>query len=133
MTERDSAQPAIHPPAPLLVAASLVAVQGVVLLLLAVLEAAAVTEERRSLALSTAAFFAGYGVLLLVGAVALWRRAGWARGPVLLTQLIALGLAWTLRDQVAVALGLAAVAIIALAGVVHPATIEALARPADED
>ncbi|WP_141013944.1 hypothetical protein [Nocardioides sambongensis] len=128
MTEHDSSPAAQHPPAPLVVAASLVAVQGMALLMVAALEVAATTEERRSLGLSTAVFFTGYGVLLLVGAAALWRRAGWARGLVLLTQLITLGLAWTLRDQVAVALGLAVVALVALAGVVHPATTEALAH-----
>lgn len=110
-------------------------VQGAVLVLLAILEAASVDSGRVSLAVSTAFFFGAYGVVVLVGGLALWRGAAWARGPMLITQLIMLGLAWNLRDQIAVALTLSAVALVALMGVLHPDTIEALSRetPTDGD
>lgn len=101
-------------------------VQGLVLVLLAVLEAASADADRASLAVSTSVFFAGYGVVLLVGAVGLLRRSTWARGPMLLTQLIMLGIAWSLRDQTAVAVMMALVAALAIAGVVHPDSIAAL-------
>lgn len=116
-----------------MVAASLMGVQGLVLLLLAALEAASTNADRASLALSTAAFFAAYGAILVVGAFALWRRSAWARGPMLITQLIMLGLAWSLRDHVLVALALGAVAVVALAGALHPDTITALAGADPED
>ena len=45
-------------PAPLVVAASIGALEGLALLLLAVLEAASVDSERLSLGISTAVFFA---------------------------------------------------------------------------
>ncbi len=115
-------------PPPLTVAASLVGVQAVVLLVLAVLETANLVDERRSMGLSTAVFFAAYGVVLLAAAWGLHRRATWARGPVLITQLIMLGLAWNVRDQVAIAIALALCAGIVLAGMLHPDTVTALDR-----
>lgn len=127
MTQSPVDDPSAIPP-PLTVAASVVAVQGVVLAILAVLEAGSVNDGRRSLGLSTAAFFAAYGVVLLVAAWALYRRRGWSRGPVLITQLICLGLAWNLREHVAVAIALVVCAAIVLAGMLHPDTVEALDR-----
>lgn len=113
-------------PAPLTVAASLVAVQGVLLLAFAVLELVNVSSARVSLGLSTAFFFLVYGALLLVCAWALTRQHGWARGPVLLTQLIQLGLAWNLRDLVVAAVALAVTAAVVLTGMLHPASLRAL-------
>lgn len=113
-------------PPPLTVAASLVAVQGAVLVMLAVLEFASVASERLGLGISTAGFFAVYGVVLLGAGWGLVRRAGWPRGPVLLTQLIGFGLAWNLREHPGVAIALAACAGVVLAAMVHPDTIEAL-------
>jgi hypothetical protein len=113
-------------PAPLTVAASLVLIQGALLLIFAVLELAHVSSERVSLGVSTAIFFLVYGAALVVCAWALTRHHGWARGPVLLTQLIQLGLAWNLRDVAVVAVVLLVAAVIVLAGMLHPASIEAL-------
>jgi len=121
-------------PPPLTVAASLTAVQGTVLLILAVLELASVSSARLGFGLSTAVFFAAYGAVLVGAALALRRRHGWARGPVLITQLIVLGLAWNLREHVLAAVGLALVALVVVAAVLHPQTIEALEdRPAGDD
>lgn len=126
------AGPSTNPPL-LTVAASVVAVQAVVLLVLAVLEFANLADERRSLGLSTAAFFAAYGVVLLAAAWGLFRRAGWSRGPVLITQLIFLGIAWNVREQIGVTIALVVCAGIVLAGMLHPDTIEALDRdPTDQ-
>ncbi len=115
-------------PPPLTVAASLVGVQGVVLLLLALAELANISPERRSLGLSTAVFFAAYAVVLVAAGWALWRRLSWARGPVLLTQLIWLGIAFSVREHVGVAIGIALVAAVVLAGVLSPASVAALDR-----
>ncbi len=114
-------------PAPLTVAASLVVIQGGLLLVFAVLELASVSSDRISLGVSTAVFFVIYGLVLVLCAAALTRRQGWARGPVLLTQLIQLGLAWNLRDVVLVAGVLVVAALIVLAGMLHPTSIAALA------
>jgi hypothetical protein len=110
----------------LTVAASLVAIQGALLVTFAVLELASISSDRISLGVSTAVFFAIYGGLLVLCAWALTRQHGWARGPVLLTQLIQLGIAWNLRDTVLVAVVLLVAALIVLAGMLHPATIQAL-------
>ncbi len=124
MTE-SPVEPAQNPP-PLTVAASLVGVEGIVLLCLAVLEFASVTSGRMALGLSTAGFLLAYALVLLAGAWGLFRRSTWARGPVLLTQLIALGLAWNLREHLPVTIGLVLCAGIVLAGLLHPDTLEAL-------
>lgn len=127
MTQRSTGPGPVNPP-PLTAAASLVAVQAVVLLILAVLETANLNDERRSLGLSTTVFFAAYGVVLLAAAWGLHRRATWSRGPVLITQLIMLGLAWNMREHVVVAIALLVCALIVLAGMLHPDTLEALDR-----
>jgi hypothetical protein len=113
-------------PAPLTVAASLVVIQGALLLTFAVLELAHVSSERVSLGVSTAVFFVLYGAVLVLCAWALTRQQGWARGPVLLTQLIQIGIAWNLRDTTLVAVVLVVAALIVIAGMLHPATIQVL-------
>lgn len=128
-----SADPGADRPPQLTVAASLAAVQGLVLLVLAVLELASVSSERLGFGVSTAVFFAAYGLVLMGAALALWRRHGWARGPVLITQLIVLGLAWNLREHVLAAIGLAVVGLVVVAAVVHPDTVAALADHPGED
>jgi uncharacterized membrane protein (DUF2068 family) len=128
----DTPRPPTTPP-PLTVAASLVAVQGLVLMALAVAEIADLDADRRAMGLSTAGFFAAYGVLLLVAAWGLRRQAGWSRGPALITQLIWLGLAWNIRDHVLAAVAVAAAALVVLAGILHRDSIEALTGdPAEE-
>ncbi|MFC6287374.1 hypothetical protein ACFP3Q_11765 [Nocardioides sp. GCM10027113] len=120
-------------PAPLLVAASLVAVEGAMLLMLAVLEGASTNTDRLMVGLTTTVFFAVYGVGLLVCAQQLTRGRSWARSPLALAQLIQLGVAWNFRggETTLIAVALAVVALVVLAGLLHPASVEALA--ADED
>ncbi|WP_183094476.1 hypothetical protein [Nocardioides stalactiti] len=128
----DTPNPVAVPP-PLTVAASLVAVQGLVMVALAVLEIADLDPDRRAMGLSTAIFFAAYGVLLLVAGWGLWRRTAWSRGPALITQLIWIGIAWNIREHVGAAIVVAVVALIAFAGVVHPDSIRALEGEEPED
>ncbi|HWI42287.1 MAG TPA: hypothetical protein VNS81_01605 [Nocardioides sp.] len=122
----DAPAPATTNPPPLTVAASLSAVQGAVLLLLAALAFADVSADTVAVGAGTGTFFLAYGAVLLAAAWGLWRRRTWSRGPVLITQLILLGLAWSLREHVAVAIGLAVCAAIVLAGMLHPETLAAL-------
>jgi hypothetical protein len=117
------------------VAASLVAIEGLLMIVLAVLELASLSSDRVSLGLTTAGFFVVYGVGLLLSAWALNRCQSWARSPVVLAQLIWLGMAWSLRggDGTWASVALAVVAVVVLAGVLHPASIDALAdRPSEE-
>ncbi|MBW5248437.1 hypothetical protein P8A21_26920 [Streptomyces poriferorum] len=70
------------------------------------------------------------GLIPLFAARGLLRRRSWSRGPALITQIIALPVAWTLlRSQGALipaGIVLAAVALTALYQLARPATIEAL-------
>ena len=116
-------------PAPLVVAASLVAVEGVVLVLLAILELANLSSQRVTMGLTTAGFFVVYGVALMICAWSVHRGHSWARSPIVLAQLIQLGVAWSFRggDTTLVAVALAVVAVVIVVGLLHPASIHALA------
>ena len=115
-------------PAPLIAAASLVAIEALVLLGYAVLELANVSSDRVAVAVTTSLFFAAYGVLLLASARAVTQGQSWGRSPIVLAQLIQLGVAWSFRgdDTALVALALAGVALVVLAGLFAPSSIDAL-------
>ncbi len=115
-------------PAPLVVAASLAAVEGLVIGVYGLLELLHLSPGRVTMGVTTAVFFAAYGALLGFCGWQLTRRAAWARGPVLLAQLIQLGLAWGFRDgeTLPVAIVLALVSGVVLAGLFHPASMRAL-------
>lgn len=115
-------------PPPLVAAASIVAVEGFALVALAVLEIASLTGGRLTMGLTTAVFFAAFGVLLMACGWLITRGHTWARGPILLAQLIGLGLAWNLRggETTIISVAIGVVAVIVLAGMLHPASIDAL-------
>jgi hypothetical protein len=123
-------------PPPLTVAASLAAVQGALLVLYGVLEIANLSLDRLSMGVTTAVFFFVAGVGLVVCAYYLQRRSSWARSPIVLAQLIQLGLAWNFRGAPTtwLAVVLAVCALIALAGIFHPTSLEALeGAPEEQD
>jgi hypothetical protein len=109
-------------------AASLVAVEGILLLAYAVLELASVDSGRVAMGLTTAIFFAVYGAGLVACAWVVSRGHSWARSPIVLAQLIQLGVAWSFRggDTTLIAVGIAVVAVLVLVGLLHPASVEAL-------
>lgn len=115
-------------PPPLVTAASVTAVEGLVLVCLAVLEVASLTGGRLTMGLTTAVFFAAFGLLLLACGWLITRGHTWTRGPILLAQLIALGLAWNLRggETTLISVAIGVVALIVIAGMLHPASIEAI-------
>ncbi len=115
-------------PPPLVVAASLVAVEGGLLLMYALLEMGSLSADRLTMGVTTAVFFAVYGAGLLICTWQLTGGHSWARSPIVLAQLIQLGVAWSFRggDTTWVAICLAVVAVIVLAGVLHPASVDAL-------
>ena len=116
-------------PPPLVVAASLVAVEGVLLVAYAVLELSSVDSGRVTMGVTTAIFFAIYGAGLMGCAWVISRGHSWARSPIVLAQLIQLGVAWSFRggDTTLAAVAIAVVAVVVLLGLVHPASVEALA------
>jgi hypothetical protein len=130
-----SLRPSASRPAPLVVAASLVAVEGLLLLVLAVLEVASIDSDRIALGVTTSIFFLGYGAGLLLCAWSLVRGSSWARSPAVLTQLIGLGVAWSFRggETTGVAVAIAVVAVVVLVGLFHPASMVALADDGEQN
>jgi hypothetical protein len=117
-------------PAPLRAAAGLVLVEGLLVVGFAVSEAADTSSQRIVLGLSGAGFFLVYGLGLGWCAWGMNHLRPWSRGPVLLSQLILLGLAWSSRDAGATGLVvfMAVLAALVLAGLLSPSSIDALDR-----
>ncbi len=117
-------------PAPLVVAAGMTFVEGLLTVLFGITEAVSLDSDRLVMGITTTVFFLVYGGVLLACARGLHTVRPWARGPVLLSQLILLGLAWNFKDgeTLPVAIVLALAAVIVLAGLLHPRSIDALER-----
>lgn len=117
-------------PLPLVLALGVVLLQAAVLVGYAVLEAASVSADRATMGVTTALFFAVAAAGLAGCAWAVYRGQSWGRSPLVLAQLIALGLAWSFRggSTTWVAVALLLTALVALVGVLHPASIAWLAR-----
>ncbi len=109
-------------------AAALTVIEGLVLVGYAVLELLSVTSGRVTLGLTTSIFFLVYGAGLLWGAWAVTHGRAVARSPILLAQLIQLGLAWNFRggDTWPVSVVLAVVAAVVIAGLLSPKSMAAL-------
>jgi hypothetical protein len=110
------------------VAASLAALEGLLVLVYGVLEAANLHAERAAMGITTAAFFGILGCALVVFAWLVTRGRPGARAPIIVVQVMFLGLAWNLRggSTTWVAVGVALVAALVLVGLLHPASIAAL-------
>jgi peptidoglycan/LPS O-acetylase OafA/YrhL len=122
-------------PPPLVVAAGLTLVEGLLTLMFGISEAVHVTSDRLVMGVSTALFFVAYGAAMVLCAWGLNRLRTWSRGPVLLVQLIWLGLAWNFRqgDTLPLAIGLAVPAVVVLVGMLLPSSVDALERgPRDQ-
>ena len=111
-----------------MVATSLAAVEAMLLVLYGVVELTVVESDRATMGVSTAVFFLVYGAGLGYCAWKTYRRDSWARSPVVMAQLIQLGVAWSFwggrTTWVSVSLGV--VALIVLAGLLHPQSIDVL-------
>ena len=116
-------------PAPLTVAISLAVVEAALLVLFGVAELFSLTGARAAMGLTTTAFFLLYGAGLAYCAWRLARLESWARAPVVLAQLIQLGVAWSFKDgdTTLVAVVLAVVALVVIGGILHPRSLSALA------
>lgn len=120
-------------PAPLAAAAGLTFIEGLLTVIFGVSEVVSVNSARLVMGVSTGLFFLAYGAVLVACAWGMNALRPWSRGPVLLAQLIWLGLAWNFRSgsTLPVAVTLAVMAVIVLAGVIHPRSIDALEQAAD--
>ncbi len=121
-------RPAFQAPPPLVVAASLAAVEGLVIGVVGLVELVNLSSGRLTMGLTTTVFFAAYAAGLLFCAWQVNRGTPWVRSPLVLAQLIQLGIAWNFRGTPAVAIALALVALVVLAGLFHPASMRALDR-----
>ena len=129
-----TSSPAAHTsrPATITVAVVVVGIEALTLIVLAVLELFSLRVERLAMGVTTAVFFLVYAAALLLCAYGLLRLASWARSPIVLAQLIQLGLAWSWRDTPAVAVPLAVASLVILGAVFAPPSIAAL-EPGDEE
>ncbi|MGN6251757.1 MAG: hypothetical protein ACTHNS_08075 [Marmoricola sp.] len=115
--------------APLRTAAALVAVEGLLCGVFGVIEIASHHPEGATIGIGGGAFFLAYGAALVWCAWGMHRLRPWSRSPVLLSQLILLGLAWNVRtSSPAIASIALVVAVVVLAGTLHPRSIDALNR-----
>ncbi len=125
---------ALTPPAPLVAAASLAAVEGLLVLVYGVVLAADVHADRAAMGVTTALFFVLLGGLMMFCAWSVARGRTWSRSPIVVVQVMALGLAWNFLGggTTWVSVVLAVIAVVVLVGLLHPASIEALADARDD-
>jgi hypothetical protein len=115
-------------PAPLVVATSLVGVEAVCLVLFGIAELRALSATKLTMGVTTSLFFVAYGAGLGLVGWSLHRLRSWARAPVVLAQLIQLGVAWSFRSGATtpVSVLLTVVSVLVLLGVFHPASLRAV-------
>jgi hypothetical protein len=115
-------------PAPLVTAAGLTLVEGLVTVMYGIGEAVHISSQRLVMGVTTSVFFVVYGAAMVLCAWGLNRLRTWARGPVLLAQLILLGLAWNFRagDTLPLAIAMAVPAVVVLVGMLVPSSVDAL-------
>ncbi|SEQ29753.1 hypothetical protein [Microlunatus flavus] len=115
-------------PTQLTLAAALVALEGLVALGFGVLEIGQVRLFRAVVGVGVALLMIGFAVLLLAAARALLRVRRWARAPVVVVQLILLGVGWSFRaaPTTAVAVVMIVGALATLVAIFHPRSTRAL-------
>ena len=122
-------------PVQLTAAAALAALEGLAALVFGVLEIGEVRLFRAVVGVGVALVMIGFAVLLLAAARGLLRTRRWARGPVVVVQLI-LGLTgWSFRggQTTGVAVVMVVVAAVTLVCVLHPASTRALVGAPDAE
>jgi hypothetical protein len=112
------------------VAAALAGIEGLVLVFYAVVELFNLSSARLTMGLTTSVFFLLYGVAVMGSAWGVTRGSSWARSPIVLAQFIQLGLAFSFwgHGTTPIAIGLGVTAVVVLVGLLHPASIDALAH-----
>jgi peptidoglycan/LPS O-acetylase OafA/YrhL len=120
-------------PSPLLVAASLAGLEGLLVLAYAVVLADDIHSNRVTMGVTSSLFFALLAGMLMCCAWYVVQRRTWARSPIVVVQVMALGLAWNFLggSTTWISVVLAVVAVVVLVGLLHPASIEALSDERD--
>jgi hypothetical protein len=127
------ADPAASRPAPLLLAAVLLGIEAVAALVFGAIALTQIRLTRAVVGVEVAIWMLGYGVLLAALVRGVLRGRRWSRGPSVATQLILLPIAYSFRGHPTtwVAYAMAAVAVAALIGLLHPRSTEVFVRPPD--
>lgn len=92
----------------------------------AVLEVINLSGERLAMGLTTTAFFLIVAAGLCACAWGILAQNSLARAPLVLCQLVGLGVAWSFRGMPVVAVLIAITTITTLVGVMHPRSLQAL-------
>jgi predicted transporter len=121
-------------PLTIVVAATLLALEGLVGLAYAVLEVGQVRMSRAEVGVGVAILMGGFGLLLLLVSRGVFLGRRWSRGPAVATQLILLPIALSFRGGATtwVSVALAALAIAVLVGVLHPRSTAVFVGPPDD-
>jgi hypothetical protein len=127
-SSEDQGDEARTPTMPMKAAAGVVCVEAVALIALGVAEIFAIDSQRVALGVTNTIFFLLYGGLLLWCARSLLSARSWSRSPIVLTQLIQLGVAWSFAGGGTrwLAAILAALALGVLGAMLAPSTTEVL-------
>jgi hypothetical protein len=115
-------------PPQLTLAAGLAVVEGLVALGFGVVEILQVRLFRAVVGVGVALCMVGFAVLLLAAGRALLRSRRWARAPIVVVQLILLGVGWSFRggQTTWVAVTMIIVALLTLLALLHPRSTRAL-------
>jgi hypothetical protein len=121
-------------PLTIVVAALLLALEGLVGLGYAGIAVGQIRMSRAEVGVGVAILMASFGLLLLVVARGVFLGRRWSRAPAVVAQLILLPIAWSFRGGATtwVSVTLAVLAIAVLVGLLHPrSTAVFVAPPAD--
>jgi hypothetical protein len=119
-------------PLTIVIAAALLALEGLIGLAYAGLEVGQIRMSRAVVGVGVTVLMACFGLLLLVVARGVFLGKRWSRGPAIATQLILLPIAWSFKggSTTWVTVVLAALAIAVLVGVLHPRSTAVFVPPA---
>jgi len=120
-------------PVSLVIACTLGALEAIALVVCAVLVVVDAGDGEAGSAIGVAVFFVLAAAALGLCVAGLWRLSSWSRAPIVLAQLIMLGLAWDVREDAALASILLVVALAAVVAILHPASLRALDHGSGDD
>jgi hypothetical protein len=125
-------QPQGRRPLTIVVAAALLALEGLVGFGYAAISVGQIRMSRAAVGVGVAILMAAFGGLLLLVARGVFLGRRWSRGPAVATQLILLPIAWSFRGGITtwVSVALALVAIVVLVGLLHPRSTAVFVGPA---
>ncbi len=114
-------------------AAGLTGLEGLLVLSYAVVLASDIHSDRVAMGVTTSLFFALVAGLLVLCSWSVVQTRPWARSPIVVIQVMALGLAWNFLggSTTWISVVLAVLAVLVLLGLLHPASVDALADRRD--